>query len=165
MADKGGSQRLWTPWRMEYILDDNKSDECIFCCKPKENLDRENLIISRREKSFIIMNRYPYSNGHLLITPFSHVNDIGNLDDEEMVELFGEVKRSVAALQKVMKPDGINVGINMGKAAGAGIESHLHIHVVPRWNGDTNFMPVVSNVRVMPEFLDDTFMKLYPILN
>jgi len=148
---------------MEYILDNNKSVECIFCSKPKEQTDRENLILHRGEKAFIIMNRYPYNNGHLLIAPFSHVSDTDGLAEEEMLEIFTEIKRSVRILKEAMKPEGFNIGINMGKAAGAGIESHIHAHVVPRWNGDTNFMPALANVRVMPELLDETYRKLSPL--
>lgn len=163
MAGNKGNERLWSPWRMEYILDNGKSAECIFCSKPEEETDRENLILHRGEKTFIIMNRYPYNNGHLLIVPFSHVSDTDGLTDEEMFEILQETKRSVRILKEVMKPEGFNIGINMGKAAGAGIESHIHVHIVPRWNGDTNFMPALSNVRVMPELLDETYMRLSPL--
>ena len=163
MTENEGRQRLWAPWRMEYILDNKKTDDCIFCTKPDDENDRENLILHQGEKIFIMMNRYPYNNGHLLISPYSHVSDVDSLSDEEMLEIAQATKRSVKILKEVMHPEGFNVGINMGKAAGAGIESHIHTHIVPRWNGDTNFMPVIADVRVMPELLDETYMKLYPL--
>ncbi|MBE9502569.1 MAG: HIT domain-containing protein [Proteobacteria bacterium] len=163
MAGNQNNERLWSPWRMEYILDDKKPGECIFCTKPEDDRDRENLILYRGEKAFIMMNRYPYNNGHLLISPYNHVSDVDSLSDEEMLDISQATKRSVKILKEVMHPEGFNLGINMGKAAGAGIESHIHTHIVPRWNGDTNFMPVIADVRVMPELLDETYMKLYPL--
>ena len=155
--------RLWAPWRMEYILDDSRGGGCIFCDYAKEEEDRKNLILSRGEKSFVIMNRYPYANGHLMITPYAHLSDVSLLSDGEMLELSSEIKRSVGILKKAMFPDGFNIGMNVGKAAGAGIDDHLHMHIVPRWNGDTNFMPVLSDTRVMPEALDETYRKLKPL--
>lgn len=160
MSNKKAIERLWTPWRMEYILDNSKSSRCVFCHKPKEDDDRTNLILHRGKKSFVIMNRYPYNNGHLLITPYSHVGDMEGLSEEELCEMTIEMQRSIGILKKVMNPDGFNMGMNLGKAAGSGIDDHIHLHIVPRWKGDTNFMPVLSDVRVMPEHLDDTYMKL-----
>lgn len=160
MSDKKATERLWTPWRMEYILDNSKSSGCVFCNKPKEDDDRANLILHKGKRSFVIMNRYPYNNGHLLITPYSHVGDISDLSPEEICEMTMEMQRSIGILKKVMNPNGFNIGMNLGKAAGSGIDDHIHLHIVPRWNGDTNFMPVLSDVRVMPEHLDDTYMKL-----
>lgn len=161
MLADGEKARLWAPWRMEYVLDEKKSDTCIFCDKPGENKDRENLILSKGKNVFVIMNRYPYNNGHIMITPYSHVSDIGDLTSDEIFEISMEVKKSVLILGDVMRPEGFNVGMNIGKAAGAGIDDHIHMHVVPRWNGDTNFMPVISDVRVMPEHLDNTYMKIF----
>ncbi len=163
MNENEAPKRLWTPWRMEYILDGSKGGGCIFCDYPKEEDDRKSLILFRGEKTFVIMNRYPYSNGHLMITPYSHISDVSLLSGEEMLELSSEIKRSVALLKKAMFPDGFNIGMNMGKAAGAGIDDHLHMHIVPRWKGDTNFMPVLSDTRVMPEALDETYRKLKPL--
>ena len=163
MAGRKGRDMLWTPWRMEYILSNDKSGGCIFCEKPGEDRDRENLILHRGKGVFVIMNRYPYNNGHLMVAPYTHTGDMEGLSESEMSELFSEVRRSVGILRKVMNPDGFNIGMNLGKAAGAGIEDHLHVHVVPRWNGDTNFMPVLADVKVMPEYLDDTYMKLKPL--
>lgn len=154
-------KRLWTPWRMEYILGE-KSSGCIFCDKPQEDNDREDLILYRGEKVFVIMNKYPYNNGHLMVTPYAHVSDLALLDSETMVELMAEVQRCTAIMKKTLRPDGFNIGMNLGKAGGAGIDDHLHMHIVPRWSGDNNFMPVMADVRVMPEHLDDTYMKLNP---
>jgi ATP adenylyltransferase len=165
MAENKRLDRLWTPWRMEYILDDNKPGGCIFCDKPKEEKDRENMILFRGENVFVIMNRYPYNNGHLMITPYSHVSTIDSLSMDELSETFAEVQRTVRILKEAMSPEGFNIGINIGKAAGAGIEEHLHVHVVPRWGGDTNFMPVLADVRVMPELLDETYSNLYDFFN
>lgn len=162
MSDCDRPERLWTPWRMEYILDNNKPDGCIFCDKPGEEKDRENLILFRGEKSFVIMNKYPYTNGHLMITPYSHVSDITLLEGDVMAEISMEMQRSIGILKKIMNPDGFNVGMNLGKSAGAGIDDHLHLHIVPRWHGDTNFMPVLTNTRIMPEYLDETYMRLKP---
>jgi len=153
--------RFWTPWRMEYILGNDKTKGCIFCNKPKEQNDRENLIVFRGDKTFIIMNRYPYNNGHLMITPYAHVGDFSGLSDEETAEISIGIRRCTDVLRDALNPDGFNVGINIGKAAGAGIDDHLHVHVVPRWSGDTNFMPVLADVKIMPEYLDDTYDRLY----
>jgi ATP adenylyltransferase len=160
MHDKKDTERLWTPWRMEYILDNSRPSGCVFCIKPNEDDDRGNLILYRGKKTFVIMNRYPYNNGHLLIIPYSHVADMEDLASDEICEMTMEMQRSIGILKKAMNPNGFNVGMNLGKAAGSGIDDHIHLHIVPRWNGDTNFMPVLSDVRVMPEHLDDTYMKL-----
>ena len=162
MSDGKKKERLWTPWRMEYILDKNKPEGCIFCDKPGEEKDRENLILFRGLKYFVIMNKYPYNNGHIMITPYAHVSDVTLLEGEVMADITLEMQRSIAIMKEVMNPDGFNVGMNLGKAAGAGIDDHLHLHIVPRWNGDTNFMPVLADTRVMPEYLDETYMKLKP---
>jgi len=163
MSDTKKKECLWTPWRMEYILDNNKPGGCIFCDKPGEEKDRENLILFRGKKYFVIMNKYPYNNGHIMITPYAHVSDVTLLEGEIMADIALEMQRSIAILKEVMNPDGFNVGVNLGKAAGAGIDDHLHLHIVPRWNGDTNFMPVLADTRVMPEYLDETYMKLKPL--
>jgi len=165
MPENKESARLWAPWRMEYIVGEKPSGLCVFCDKPGEEKDRESLILSRGENVFVIMNRYPYNNGHLMITPYSHVSTMEELSSDELFEVSLQVKNSIRILRHVMNPEGFNIGMNLGKAAGAGIDDHIHMHVVPRWNGDTNFMPVLSDVRVMPEHLDDTYMKLLPHFN
>lgn len=149
---------IWAPWRIEYLTEEKEAG-CIFCKKPKENKDRENLIIYRGETGFIIMNRYPYSNGHLMAVPYRHIRKLRELNDRERSELMNLVIKCVGILE-VFKPDGFNIGMNLGRAAGAGIDDHIHFHIVPRWSGDTNFMPVIGDIKVMPEYLDKTYLKL-----
>ncbi len=156
------SKLLWAPWRIEYIENNDKEKEkgCIFCEKPKQDKDRENLILLRGNYSFIIMNRYPYNSGHLMIVPYEHKNDFEMLNNDEIIDINNLMKISIKVLKDVMKPDAFNIGINIGKTAGAGIDEHLHYHIVPRWNGDTNFMPVIFDTRVVPEALFRTYDKL-----
>lgn len=157
-------KNLWSPWRMEYILS-KKDKECIFCKKPAENIDRDNLILYRGVTAYIIMNKYPYNNGHVMIVPYVHTSELKGLADEIISELFILTRYTTECITKAFNPEGFNVGINIGGAAGAGIKEHLHIHVVPRWAGDTNFMPVIGEVRVIPEHILDTYDKLYPVFN
>lgn len=152
-------KRLWTPWRMKFILSD-KSRECIFCQKSAEDRDRENCILYRGQHAFIMLNAYPYNNGHLLIAPYAHEPSTENLDEATLAEMMLLVNRGLAALRKAMAPHGFNVGINLGKVAGAGIADHVHIHAVPRWQGDNNFMPVLGDTRLIPECLEDTYKRL-----
>jgi len=152
-------ERLWAPWRLEYILAD-RQEGCIFCRFPREGDDESRLILCRGQHAFVIMNAFPYSNGHLLVPPYRHVADLAELTDEESLEIMQLSQRSCAALREVCRPDGFNLGINLGTAAGAGIADHLHIHIVPRWNADTNFMPVLADVKVIPEALQATYAKL-----
>ncbi len=149
---------LWAPWRIEYITGE-KDNGCIFCNKPKEGNDKENLILFKGETSFIIMNRYPYSNGHLMAVPYRHTNNMSELNGDERLELMNLTTKCIEILD-IMNPDGFNVGMNLGTAGGAGIDDHLHFHIVPRWNGDTNFMPLIGDVKVMPEYLKDTYKTL-----
>ncbi len=150
---------LWAPWRIEYIAGPKEKD-CIFCRFLTENRDDENLIVHRGRRAYVIMNRYPYSNGHLMVLPNRHTWDFTSLDAEERDELFTLMQRAVTALGKGFKPEGLNIGMNLGKAAGAGIEEHLHYHVVPRWVGDCNYMTVLGDVRVIPEHIQVSFQKL-----
>jgi len=149
---------LWAPWRIEYIAGE-KEEGCIFCDKPKEGRDKENLILYKGDTGFIIMNRYPYSNGHLMAVPYKHTNDMSELNEDERLELMNLTTKCIEILD-IMNPDGFNVGMNLGTAGGAGIDDHLHFHVVPRWNGDTNFMPLIGDVKIMPEYLEDTYKTL-----
>ena len=154
--------RLWAPWRMKYIKGMSKDDGCIFCSMPKQTGDKKNLILLRGEKSFIVLNAFPYSNGHLLIVPYMHTSDLGALDGPIASELWKNAVIGKNVLDKVYGPDGFNIGINLGRSAGAGIEHHVHIHVVPRWDGDTNFMAVLGQTRVISEGLSDTYDALSP---
>lgn len=149
-------QRLWAPWRLEYIKGP-KPDECIFCSKPALGDDAEAHIVHRGELVFSMLNAYPYNNGHLMIAPYSHVASIEELDRPVLFEMMTETQAALSALRGAYSPDGFNVGVNQGKVAGAGIESHLHLHVVPRWDGDSNFMPVTGDTRVLPETLDQSY--------
>jgi ATP adenylyltransferase len=155
---------LWAPWRLEYILSD-KGKECIFCALPSEDNDRGNLILFRGKKVFVIMNKYPYNGGHIMVVPFFHTSSLEGLDEETMSELMTTVRYSIDCLKKVMRPEGFNVGINIGQAAGAGIEEHIHIHIVPRWAGDASFMTPIAEVRVVPEHILVTYDKLFPVFN
>jgi ATP adenylyltransferase len=153
-------ERIWAPWRIDYILGKEKEAGCIFCDKPQSELDEEALIVHRSDGAYTIMNKYPYNNGHLLVVPYRHVSDICDLEVEENSLLIQEVCKAIQALKKVMRPDGFNIGINLGIIAGAGIAEHVHYHIVPRWAGDTNMMPVLADVRIIPEHLRQTREKL-----
>ncbi len=152
-------KQIWAPWRMEYIQS-KKTEGCILCEKPGQDSDDENYILYRGGKNFIIMNSYPYNPSHLMIVPYRHIAGLEEMTDEELHEHFDIVSRSIKILRQVFSPDGFNLGTNIGKAAGAGIEDHVHTHIVPRWRGDNNFMPVIADVRVVPEALSETYKKL-----
>jgi len=152
---------IWAPWRMEYILGE-KPEDCIFCLGKDEKEDRKRLVLYRSALSFVIMNRYPYNNGHIMIAPLKHLPNIEDLDTKTAQDMFQLLQKSIEIIRICLRPEGFNIGVNIGKVGGAGIEEHLHIHIVPRWNGDTNFMPVLGAVRVMPEHLEDSYNKLYP---
>lgn len=149
-------KRLWAPWRMEYILG-AKEGECIFCVKPKEKDDKKNLILFRGKHNFIIMNLYPYNNGHLMVVPYRHTSEVVGITGEEMDENGRLVQRCVEVLKKSFSPEGYNIGMNLETAAGAGIDEHIHMHIVPRWGGDTNFMPVIGETRVMPQHIEESY--------
>jgi len=150
---------LWAPWRINYILNE-KEEGCIFCIKPKQIKDRENLILFRGKTAFIIMNKYPYNSGHLMVVPYTHKESYENLTDEELLEINKLIQVSIKVLKKKLSPHGFNLGVNLGKVSGAGIDEHIHFHIVPRWEGDTNFMPVFADCRVIPQSLTE----LYDIL-
>jgi ATP adenylyltransferase len=150
---------LWAPWRAEYILRSEKVG-CFLCQEPKENKDETNFILYRGQSNFIILNSYPYNPGHLLIAPYRHLGNPEAMTDEEAKEHFALLKLCHRLLIEVAKPAGFNIGMNLGKVSGAGLDDHLHTHVVPRWQGDTNFMAVTSNTRVLSEGLADTYKKL-----
>ncbi len=150
---------LWAPWRIEYIRSP-KHDGCIFCDFPKENRDRERLILHRGKHSFVIMNNYPYNPGHVMIAPYRHVGKWEDLTDEELLEIMRLSQLMIKAIKRAMNPDGFNMGVNLGRVAGAGIDDHVHLHIVPRWNGDTNFMPVVADTKVIPESLQEAYDEL-----
>ena len=137
-----------------------ESAGCIFCDKLREQRDRENLILVRGQQAFVLLNLYPYNSGHLMVAPYVHTGDLANLEPSVLADLWGLGQRAVAALSAEYQPHGYNLGMNLGRVAGAGIPDHLHLHVVPRWNGDTNFMPIMAETKVLPESLDQTYQRL-----
>lgn len=151
-------ESLWAPWRMDYILGE-KEKGCFFCRKPAEGRDEDNLILFRGREALVMMNKFPYNNGHLMIAPSRHCVDMEELTDGESDELFDLIKISVRVLKSALRPHGFNIGINIGTAGGAG-EAHLHFHIVPRWTGDTNFMPVLGETKMIPQYLQETYRKL-----
>lgn len=153
--------KLWAPWRIEYIRQP-KDDGCIFCDKPQNGDDREMLILHRGEFSFVLMNLYPYNNSHLMIAPYEHVDDPLQISSETKSEIMALTDQSMTIIKKLMNPDGFNFGANFGAAAGAGIEEHFHYHLVPRWRGDTNFMPVMGHTKVMVHGLQESYDELKP---
>ncbi|GAB6161431.1 HIT domain-containing protein [Desulfothermus naphthae] len=154
-------KRLFAPWRIEYILGP-KPDECVFCIKDILDEDEERLILWRGKFCFVIMNKFPYSSGHIMVTPYRHVYSLDELNPEELNEMMLVMSKCVTILKKVFNPHGINIGLNIGEAAGAGIEEHLHFHLVPRWKGDHSFMALFSETNVIPEHLNKTYKKLKP---
>ena len=156
------NHRIWAPWRLAYVKDAAKDseEECIFCAKPAAGDDRENLIVHRGERCFVILNLFPYTNGHLMVAPYEHLGRVQDLPPETVAEMMELAQRAMTVLEEGYAPHGFNVGFNQGRVAGAGVEHHIHMHVVPRWGGDTNFMPVLADTRVMPQTLDQTYDAL-----
>lgn len=150
---------LWAPWRMEYILEEKEAG-CIFCRKPAQDRDQENLILFRGKHNFVIMNKFPYNNGHLMVVPYQHTSEFELLEEAEGSEMMVLLSRSISVLKTSLGPEGFNLGMNVGKIGGAGIDGHLHFHIVPRWSADTNFMPVIGNTKVISEALEQTWGRL-----
>ncbi|MBI2263916.1 MAG: HIT domain-containing protein [Armatimonadetes bacterium] len=150
---------MWAPWRSQYLTQEQPKD-CIFCTKPKEERDPENYILFRNTKSFAILNIFPYNNGHTMVVPFRHAASLDSLSPEELEDIMVASRWVTQALTATYHPDGFNLGMNIGASAGAGIAGHIHMHIVPRWNGDTNFMPIVGETKVVNEALDETYRKL-----
>lgn len=152
-------EQLWAPWRIRYIRME-KPPGCFFCQKAAETQDEANLVLLRGKLNFVLLNSFPYNSGHMMVAPFRHTGDITGLDDEELHEHFELVRRMVAVAQKSLLAQGFNVGLNLGAVAGAGVVDHVHTHIVPRWHGDTNFMPVVGSTKVLPQALQETYHML-----
>jgi ATP adenylyltransferase len=153
------ANQLWAPWRLEYIKQADEEDGCFFC-RAAEGPDDEGLVVHRGERAFVLLNKFPYSSGHLLVAPFRHIGDYGDLEDDEALEIHRLAAEGLGALAVVYEPQGYNLGWNLGRIAGAGVLDHVHEHVVPRWAGDTNFMPVLADVKVLPEHLAETRKRL-----
>lgn len=157
-------KKLWAPWRMEYIreaVSDKDPESCVLCeiAKAQER-DEENLVVARGSHVYVVLNRFPYNNGHLMVVPYIHTPHMAGLSDEVVTELWRFARRSIEALERSAQPDGFNLGVNLGRVAGAGIDRHIHLHVVPRWSGDTNFMPVLADVKVLSQALSATWREL-----
>ncbi len=155
-------KQLWAPWRIDYILGP-KPDECVFCLPQTQKKDSERLILYRGKHCFVIMNKFPYISGHIMVTPYRHVSSLSELDRKQRHELMDLVHLSAKVLEQALHPQGLNIGLNMGEAAGAGIKEHLHVHLVPRWTGDHSFMAVMAEVSILPEHLTVTYDKLKKI--
>lgn len=153
------TEQLWAPWRVEYIRSADELPGCVFCTAASRD-DEAGLVVHRGERAFVVLNKYPYASGHLIVAPYRHVGELGDVRDEEALEIHRLASTAVGVLAQAMRPQGYNLGWNLGRIAGAGVVDHVHEHVVPRWAGDTNFMPVLADVRVMPEHLDETRRRL-----
>ncbi|NLO07608.1 MAG: HIT domain-containing protein [candidate division WS1 bacterium] len=156
-------ERIWAPWRIGYVTGD-RPDGCPFCRKMQSDDDEENLILHRGQHCGVLLNTYPYNSGHLMVVPAAHVGEIGDLAPEAHAELWDLTQLAIRTLQRTLCPQGLNVGMNLGQAAGAGISDHLHMHIVPRWNGDTNYMTSVAETRVVPQSLQDSYAQLLPVI-
>ncbi|WP_440060149.1 HIT family protein [Thermogladius sp. 4427co] len=151
---------LWSPWRYQYVKSAiGGSNECLFC-KIKDQNDEDAYIVYRGEFNFVVLNAFPYNSGHLMIAPYRHVDSLEKLDDRELLEMVHLINDSIRALRKALNPDGFNIGVNIGRSAGAGVPGHVHVHVVPRWTGDSNFMPVIADTKVLPVALSEVYKLL-----
>lgn len=151
---------LWTPWRYTYITSADKAPECVFCALQRRGDDAEALIVHRGQSNFIVLNAFPYTSGHAMVVPYEHIDRLHKLSPDASQEMMDLTKRLEAALLELYRPDGVNLGMNVGKAAGAGVAGHIHMHVLPRWVADANFMTVVGETRVLPELLSETYARL-----
>ena len=158
------NHRIWAPWRLAYVSDASKDieEDCIFCAFPKAGSEEDpsNLIVHRAEHCFVILNKFPYTNGHMMVAPYGHIATLPDVPAETIAEMMALAKQGMKGLERTYAPHGYNVGFNQGKVAGAGVEHHIHMHIVPRWGGDTNFMPVLADTRVMPQTLEQSYEAL-----
>ncbi len=164
MWPKPWYSNLWAPWRMAYIKSHGERRGCVFCEAPSMGMNPESLVVYRGAGNYIILNKYPYNSGHLMVVPYRHVSRLEDLTLEELAEMMLLVKASVKALRKAYKPHGFNIGMNLGEAAGAGIAEHLHMHIVPRWVGDTNYMTITAGAKVIPQSLEEAWTVLKPLV-
>jgi ATP adenylyltransferase len=154
---------LWSPWRYRYVTQAVPQEGCVFCRKMQENDDERNFVLYRGVNNFVLLNLYPYTSGHLMIAPYAHIGRLAEADDATWMEMMTLTRTAERAVQQAYKPEGINLGMNLGKSAGAGIADHIHMHVLPRWYADANFVSVIGETRVLPEALEDTYRKLKPL--
>jgi ATP adenylyltransferase len=154
---------LWSPWRYRYVAQEQPEPGCIFCSKVSGSNDEEDLVVYRGRHSFVLLNLYPYTSGHMMIAPYRHGGELAAVDDATWTEMMTLTRKAEQALQKAYRPEGINLGMNLGRSAGAGIADHIHMHVLPRWHADANFISVIGETRVLPEVLSDTYRKLKPL--
>ncbi len=154
------NHRIWAPWRLRYVSTANKQTDCVFCAKPDAGDDRAGLIVHRGERCYVILNLYPYTSGHLMVAPFEHIGALQDIEPEVMAEMMDLAQQAIRKMESVYSPEGFNIGVNQGRVAGAGVEGHIHLHVVPRWAGDNNYMPVLADTRVMPQSLEETYDAL-----
>ena len=154
------NHRIWAPWRLRYVSNARQQDDCVFCVKPDEGDDREALIVHRGERCYVILNLYPYTSGHLMVAPFEHVGRLQDIEAEVTAEMMDLAQQAIRKMEEVYSPEGFNLGVNQGRVAGAGVEGHIHLHVVPRWAGDNNYMPVIADTRVMPQSLEESYDAL-----
>ncbi|MEP6714203.1 MAG: HIT domain-containing protein [Terriglobia bacterium] len=152
---------IWSPWRYQYLLSAGRNSGCVFCDVAAADSDEENLIVHRGEWNFVILNRFPYTSGHLMVVPLGHVSELSALQEAVSTEMMNLIRRSEAILRRLYRPDGLNIGMNLGESAGAGIAGHIHMHVLPRWVGDANFMSTIAETRVLPEELAVTWRRLH----
>jgi ATP adenylyltransferase len=153
-------RRLWTPWRFKYIREQRLANGCVFCNAGQGSDDEDLLVVHRAEHSFVMLNRFPYTSGHIMVAPYQHVPRLSLISDQVAEEMMRLARRMEGILEKLYRPDGLNMGMNLGEAAGAGIEKHIHLHVLPRWHGDANFMTTVGETRVLPELLEETYARI-----
>jgi ATP adenylyltransferase len=157
--------RIWSPWRYKYVSKASPGDPCIFCEKSAQDSDRENFILHRGRRNFVLLNAYPYTTGHLMIAPYSHTATLREAPEDTLAELMALTSTAERCLTAVYRPPGLNIGMNIGECAGAGVAGHIHMHVLPRWPADSNFMTTVAETRVLPETLEDTYAKLLQVFN
>ncbi len=159
-------KHLWAPWRMVYLQGERKTvDGCLFCHKISAHNDEEELVLYRGKRCFVVLNRYPYNTGHMMVVPYQHTGAFESLDDETLLEMSHLVQQCVRFLQEVYHPQGFNIGINQGAAAGAGVAEHLHVHIVPRWGGDASYITVIGETRVVPQTLEETYVIFRPMFD
>jgi len=154
---------LWSPWRYQYVSQQRPEQGCVFCTKMQQQGDEENFVLHRGLSSYVLLNLYPYTCGHMMIAPYQHIGDLSSADDATWMEMMSLTRKAEQALRKAYRPDGINLGMNLGESAGAGIADHIHMHVLPRWYADSNFMTTIGETRVLPEIMSETYRKLKPL--